>query len=115
VGEFELVLSSFVLTETRDVLERPRIRRKYVEVTDVRVAAYLKILARVADVVEVDSRDVPSVITADPPDNWILATALVGKATVIASGNRHLLDVGSYAQINILAPSAFLTMLVEGQ
>jgi putative PIN family toxin of toxin-antitoxin system len=48
------------------------------------------------------------VITADPDDDKVLACAKAAKAEVIASGDRHLLNLKEYEGIKILQVNQFL-------
>lgn len=43
---------------------------------------------------------IPRVIERDPDDDHIIACALAAKAGLIVSGDKHLLDLGSYSGIN---------------
>lgn len=49
-----------------------------------------------------------SVITADPTDNIFLECAADGRADYIISGDKHLLDLGTYSGIPILKAKDFL-------
>lgn len=46
-------------------------------------------------------------ICADPDDDKFIACALAGNAKVITSGDKHLLSVSGYADIEILRPRRF--------
>jgi len=48
------------------------------------------------------------VVTADPDDDKFIACAVALQADVIISGDHHLLDMGSYIDIQILTPAEFL-------
>lgn len=48
------------------------------------------------------------VITVDPADNIFLECAVDGNADYIISGDKHLLDLKTYSDIQILNPKAFL-------
>lgn len=50
------------------------------------------------------------IISSDPSDNIVLATAQVAQANFIISGDHHLLDVKHFRNIPILTPSQFLDM-----
>ncbi|NJL05757.1 MAG: putative toxin-antitoxin system toxin component, PIN family [Chloroflexaceae bacterium] len=51
-------------------------------------------------------------IVADPADHAVLECAVYGGATHIVTGDRkHLLPLGSYADIPILTPTAWLACL----
>ena len=47
-------------------------------------------------------------IKSDPSDNHILACAVSAQAEVIVSGDKHLLAIGSYRDIPIVAPEEFM-------
>ena len=49
-----------------------------------------------------------SVIADDPDDNRVLECAVAGKAAVIVSGDRHLLQLGSFEDISIMTVRQFL-------
>ncbi len=61
---------------------------------------------RLADVVE--PREAVVEIEADPADDRVLEAALEGGAEAIVSGDAHLLALGAWRGIPILAPAAFL-------
>ena len=47
----------------------------------------------------------------DAADRWILATAIAGRAEVLVTGDRDLLDVDPESPIRILEPRAFWELL----
>jgi len=49
-----------------------------------------------------------AVITADPSDNMLLEAAQEYKARYIITGDRHLLELGSFKGTKIVSPSEFL-------
>jgi len=57
----------------------------------------------------------PSPVSADPDDDKYLHAAATGRASVVVSGDRHLLSLGDYDSIRILTPRAFLEMLAPGR
>lgn len=52
-----------------------------------------------------------AIILQDPSDDKFLHCAKAGKASVIISGDQHLLSLKSYGKIKILTPSQFLEKL----
>jgi predicted nucleic acid-binding protein len=50
-------------------------------------------------------------ICRDPHDDWVIACAVVGKADVIVSGDRDLLDLERVGDIPILTAGEYLTRL----
>lgn len=67
---------------------------------------YLTILSREVELV------VPGttieVVDEDPDDNRFLECGVAGDATFIVSGDRHLLDPGSFREIEIVTSAEFL-------
>ena len=63
-------------------------------------------VARIAAVVE--PSDTIHVIKADPADDRVLEAARAFGADVIVSGDRHLLDLGTWSGIEVLSPADFI-------
>lgn len=91
----QLVISEFILREFRDKLDAP--------LPKVREAAAL--LRSRMELVEPVPLEAP--ICRDPDDDWVLATAVVGACECIVTGDKDLLSLGEYRDIQILAPGAF--------
>jgi putative PIN family toxin of toxin-antitoxin system len=53
------------------------------------------------------------VVTADPDDDKFIECAQTAGATVIVSGDRHLLNLGQYEGIVILSPAEFVARFNE--
>ena len=53
------------------------------------------------------------VITSDPDDDKVLECAVVGQATHVVSGARHLLSLGSFRGIAVVSAVEFIE-IVEG-
>jgi predicted nucleic acid-binding protein len=53
-----------------------------------------------------------SAVADDPDDDRILECALTARASVIVSGDRHLLSLGSYESIAVLSPREFMDIYV---
>ena len=67
------------------------------------VEAAVAQVTRIAAVVE--PSETVQVIQADPADDRVLEAARAFDADVIVSGDRHLLDLGSWSEIEIISPS----------
>ena len=50
-------------------------------------------------------------MSRDPDDDVVLATALAARGTLIVSGDRDLLDLGSFSDIRILDAAEALRVL----
>lgn len=52
-------------------------------------------------------------VCVDPDDDKFIACAVAGKANIIVSGDKHLLDVSGYKGIEVLTPRQFLEKYSE--
>lgn len=106
-GRFTLVTSEAIIAEVARVLRYPRIRDRY-DLTEDDVTAVVDSLRTDAEVVaglyEVRR-------STDPADDMFLACALEGYAEYVVSGDRHLLDIGSYHGVLIAMPRQFAAVL----
>lgn len=105
---YELVTSISQLRELERVLAYPRLAKRLP--TDL-VEAVLFRLANSA----ILATDLPSVEqSSDPDDNRILATAIAGKADLIASGNRkHVLPLRAVEGIPIVTAVEAISLLTQ--
>jgi predicted nucleic acid-binding protein len=51
------------------------------------------------------------VVAADPSDDRYLECAIEGEADCIVTGDRHLLALGNYREVEILSPREFVELL----
>ncbi|HDZ90161.1 MAG: putative toxin-antitoxin system toxin component, PIN family [Deltaproteobacteria bacterium] len=93
--------------KTVDELKRVLQYRKFSNRLSVLQNTRQKVLAYFLNLVAFvpDPESVPSIIEADPFDNLFLALASENGATLIVSGDRHLLDLESFNNIQIVTPS----------
>ena len=110
-GHFTYVTSRPLLDELARALNYPRIR-KYLAWTRDERAEFLEIVAVAAKLV------VPTIqidaIADDPDDNRVLEAAVTSAVGHIVTGDRHLLDLASYDQVEIVTPARFLAHLSLG-
>ena len=71
-----------------------------------RVEAAVAQMTRVASVVK--PVETVQVVIADPADDRVLEAARAFGADVIVSGDRHLLDLGTWSDIQIISPAVFI-------
>ena len=105
--KYEIILSNQILAELADVLSRDKFN-----VTNAQIDKFLSILVRYAVVVPVQST---SIILEDPDDDVILDTAFCGKAEYIVSGDKHLLKIVRYRNVEILSVNDFLQKIDKKQ
>lgn len=104
----QLFSSTALLEELADVLTRPAATRRFVLIGK----AAREVLADYLEVIElIEPSDTPRVVPNDPDDDHVLACALAAHADLIVSGDRHLLDLGSYQGIAIVNPATAVQML----
>jgi putative PIN family toxin of toxin-antitoxin system len=105
-GQFTLVTSEPIVAEVARVLRDPRIRDRY-SLTEDDVATVVDSLRTdkvVAGLYEVQR-------SVDPADDMFLACALGGLAEYVVSGDRHVLEIGSYHDVLIVTPRHFAALL----
>ena len=95
----EVLFSSFILKEVEEKLS------KKFKMPPAKTAEYSRYIRE--NTKEVKIRKKPEKISRDPDDDWILETALEGKARCILTGDKDLLDIQKYKGISILKPNEF--------
>ena len=63
-------------------------------------------MTRVASVVK--PVETVQAVIADPADDRVLEAARAVDADVIVSGDRHLLDLGPWSDVEIISPAEFI-------
>jgi len=99
----KLVISREILEEVAVTTNEPRIQ-KYVEQED--IADFLRDLASSGSFVKISSRF--RAVMEDPDDDAIHRTAVDGKAGFVVSGDGHLLGMGKFRRISIVAVAGML-------
>ncbi|MBX3062776.1 MAG: putative toxin-antitoxin system toxin component, PIN family [Anaerolineae bacterium] len=107
-GEIELITSEPLIAEYRRVISREKNAERLTAVGETADSLIVNYQS-VATVVQ--PAEIEPVILNDPPDDAVLACALGGKADIIVSGNRHLLNLSSYQSIPIMTASGFLELM----
>jgi putative PIN family toxin of toxin-antitoxin system len=106
--KFQLMLSDYILEETREVLQRRHIQKRFHPAkTD--IDRFLEKLSAASLIVSVTNVEI--VIPNDPPDNRVLACAVEGGADYLVSGNDHLLDLSEHRGVQVVSPARFLEIL----
>jgi uncharacterized protein len=99
VGELQRVLHYSKFTDRLSVLQT----------TPEETLAYFLDLVTFAP----DPASVPCVIKADPFDNLFLALAVENKAPLVVSGDRHLLDLETFENIQVVTPSQAVDVILR--
>ena len=104
-GSITLFTSPELLAELADVIGRKKFAQRMVQAqvtVDELVFGYAA-LART-----IHPAKIKPVILADPDDDKVLACAIAAKATLIVSGDGHLLDLKEYKSIKIIPVNELL-------
>jgi putative PIN family toxin of toxin-antitoxin system len=109
-GDYVLLYAQPLLEELVDVLNRPRIRDKYL-LADSDIQAIVALILLRGEAVEPRER---IAACRDPKDDKFLEVAVAGKADAIVSGDEDLLVLHPFAGIPILSPAAFMRLLDAG-
>lgn len=102
-GRITLVTSPPLLSELGRILtEKFHWEKSYTE----------EVVAQLVRIgVVVDPTEEIADITDDPADNRVLEAAAAGHADVIVSGDRHLLSLGTWRAVRVLAPAVLMDEL----
>lgn len=105
-GKFTVIVTSDILSEYFEVLNRPKFRLKQ-ETID-RITRYL---FQFSEFVVPEERI--QFVEADADDDKFLEAAMAGKADFIVSGDNHLRDLKEFRSVRIVSGREFLTWLEE--
>ena len=98
-GDIELYTSPMLLAELQEVMAREHLASRLAEKQssiDEAFALYSELAIAVSPL------DVPRVVPNDADDDHVIAAAVMANATLIVSGDRHLLELKSHGKIRIL-------------
>jgi uncharacterized protein len=87
-GPHRLIVSPFILGEVARVLAYPRLQSRW-GLTEERIQGHVNRVAAVAEIVATTGAD--PVVPADPDDDFIVQTAITGRADVLCTRDSHLL------------------------
>ncbi len=105
---YMLAISPGIYAEAQDVLNRPKLRRKFTGLTDESVSRTLAVLQGGLQVIP----DHIPTISRDPKDDIFLATANLSKAAYLVTEDQDLLVLHPYEDIQILNALDFLNVLL---
>jgi putative PIN family toxin of toxin-antitoxin system len=108
---FVWVTSLPLLRELDETLSSQRLRR-YIAWSDDELQEFLSRARAAAKIVSPGST--VEVIRVDPADNRVLEAAVASAADYVVTGDRHLLDLGSYHDIPIVTPARFVAIIATG-
>jgi len=101
LGKIETAISFEILAEAKEVLIRPKFGLSSEQVAGI-IETFTETFMLVAPVERV------RVVENDPDDDRILEAARAAKADLIVSGDKHLLSLGIWNNVEIISPSVFM-------
>lgn len=107
-SDYEIIVSVATLTEFRDTLH------KYPEkfhMDEAEIQQEVETIRYFAEFVDPD--ETITAVNDDPDDDKFLEAAVAGQVDYLVSGDRHLLDLGSFREIEIVDPRTFYERLEE--
>jgi putative PIN family toxin of toxin-antitoxin system len=104
-GAIEIYTSRILLAELTRILKRAKFD-KVIAASGVGIEGLVLGYAELALIVE--PLPIPPTIIADPDDDHVLACALAAQADLIVSGDKHLLDLEIFQDIEIISASKFM-------
>jgi len=117
-GEIRVFITEAILAEINDVLNRPKLRRKYSVLTEEKIAEVLQSVR--AHAVLIENTNQIYAFERDPNDEVFINLALVCKAEFLVSRDNDLLDLRkdesfkiSFPQLRIVSPAEFLEIYRE--
>jgi putative PIN family toxin of toxin-antitoxin system len=93
--EATLVLSKEILNEFTKVMRRNKLTEY---VTEEQAERFIEYIERIAEFVELESH---LEVVNDPKDDFVINTAIDGRADLIVSGDHHLLSLKEFKGIKI--------------
>jgi uncharacterized protein len=107
-GAVELFTSGDLLSELEEVLQR----KKFLErLTRARVQPHDLVAGYAALAVVIHPAKIAPVVLRDPDDDAVIACAVAAAATIIVSGDRDLLSLKKYQQIEIVNAAEFIARI----
>lgn len=97
----------FVFVTSTDILEEvsERLENKF-NLPPEEIGRLMDILLSYSSLINPTTK--VNAVKADEKDNMIVECAIDGKADVIVTGDRHLLDLEDYKSIKIISPTDFM-------
>jgi putative PIN family toxin of toxin-antitoxin system len=102
-GEFQHLSCQGILEELAEKLQNK------LHFSDDQITKTILELLEFTDVIKITNS--LNVVIDDPDDNMVIECAMVGKADLIVSGDRHLLAMKQYQNIHILRASELLSLM----
>ena len=100
-GRIKIAISEEILTEYQWVAEE--LSKQFPSVDIEQILELLTIHAEI-----VDTQGFEVTVCEDPDDNMFISCALASKSKIIVSGDKHLLRISGYKNIDVFKPRDFI-------
>lgn len=107
-NEYELYVADEIENEINDVLNRPKLRKKFAQISDNDIEKVLEIVARTY---RVELPDPVEAVSRDPKDDKFLACAKTATADYLVTEDNDLLVLTEYEGTKIINAFDFLRIL----
>jgi len=101
-----VIVSRQMLAELADVISKNKFR-----VTSSQVDRFISTLVRISELVPDNARF--KVVLEDPDDDVVLNAVYSGRSEFIVTGDRHLLELGSFKKTKIVTVNQMQDILME--
>ncbi|MBE2199012.1 MAG: putative toxin-antitoxin system toxin component, PIN family [Anaerolinea sp.] len=106
--KFDLLVSPEIIAELSRVLRYPHLVRIHKK-SDAEIRRFISLMQKYATLVEPTEK---IAVSTDETDNRYLECAVDGQADYLVTGDKkHLLLIGAYQGIRIIAPAVFLALI----
>lgn len=108
--EIQLISSTSILEELRDVLSRNEVKERF-HYSPSDIKSFVRAVRNVSVRVKIKSNF--KVVVDDPKDDVVLNTAHDGRADYIVSGDHHLRGIRSFKGIKIVSPNQMMRIIMR--
>ncbi len=99
-GKISFVVSKEILSEYQRVAKEMSLKFPSIDISKI-----LQLISIHSEIVNTQGQEIS--VCEDPDDNMFISCAIVSKSEVIVSGDKHLLKLSGYQNIQILKPREF--------
>jgi putative PIN family toxin of toxin-antitoxin system len=104
--KLQIVLSQEIVNEYQRVAEALTNKYPLVDISEI-----IEMVTIYSEVVETKEYEIFE--CEDPDDNKFIECAMAGKCKIIVSGDKHLLKISGFNNINILTPRKFVDLYLN--
>ena len=105
-SKIQILLSKAILHEYQRVGEELAVKYSAIDIEPI-----IELLILYGEVIE--TKNISVSVCADPDDNKFLECALAGNCKMIVSGDKHLLHISGYQEIEVVKPRDFIDIYLK--